>query len=446
MLTKKSKSLLRNSIKIPYTTSIKNIAEKNLHVNTNTLASLFNGMLILSKFNKFKNEFTIRQNGSSFVYSLNTNQFTMAFARFDSINVSFTDIDTDDDGGLYVVSPLGNYIYYIAPNYAQSIVAGISPFSGDGGQAILAQVRSPTGMAFDSSGALYFTDDGNSRIRKVDTSGVISLVTSTSVNGPIFSKGYYSAPVANFQYGVTVSGGAGSHRYSVNLQNMTCFMFCRNLTTTYLPQLTTLSTPYTLDRGTGSLPGPFFSSDRYAEDGANKYAYLIETDGATWGNTRSYIYKQDSAGTFTRIAGHPTVSTASGVIAITDGQAVSNLTAGTAVDFYAAGGVIFLLQGSAIFTATEGGTWKQQVAGLSSGKFALNPADKSMYYRVGNIIRRKAYAADGSGAVTNVVDLTGNFSSITNNFDIIYNSLYPNTLFFTNQDSIYKYVNSSAIP
>lgn len=49
-------------------------------------------------------------------------------------------------------------------------------FSGDGGPAINAFVRSPRGIALAPNGDLYFVDSGNLRLRRIDTAGNISTV------------------------------------------------------------------------------------------------------------------------------------------------------------------------------------------------------------------------------------------------------------------------------
>jgi sugar lactone lactonase YvrE len=53
---------------------------------------------------------------------------------------------------------------------------GTAGFSGDGGQAALAVLSGPTGIAVDASGNLYIADFGNDRIRKMSTAGVITTV------------------------------------------------------------------------------------------------------------------------------------------------------------------------------------------------------------------------------------------------------------------------------
>src|ERR1039457_4699443 len=52
-------------------------------------------------------------------------------------------------------------------------------FSGDGGPAINAQLNTLAGLAVDKAGNLYIADAGNYRLRKVDTSGIITTVAGT---------------------------------------------------------------------------------------------------------------------------------------------------------------------------------------------------------------------------------------------------------------------------
>jgi len=59
---------------------------------------------------------------------------------------------------------------------------GSTTFSGDGGPAISAGM-SPYGVAADSKGDLYISDDGNLRVRKVSPDGIITTIAGTGVWG-----------------------------------------------------------------------------------------------------------------------------------------------------------------------------------------------------------------------------------------------------------------------
>ena len=66
-----------------------------------------------------------------------------------------------------------------------STIAGIWPygFSGDGGQATAAAINHPVGIAFDRIGNLYFSDNNNNRVRKIDTNGIITTVAGNGSRG-----------------------------------------------------------------------------------------------------------------------------------------------------------------------------------------------------------------------------------------------------------------------
>jgi sugar lactone lactonase YvrE len=60
---------------------------------------------------------------------------------------------------------------------------GIAGYNGDGIAATSAQLKYPLGICFDSAGNLYVADQDNFRIRKIDTSGIITTVAGHGVNG-----------------------------------------------------------------------------------------------------------------------------------------------------------------------------------------------------------------------------------------------------------------------
>ncbi len=81
-------------------------------------------------------------------------------------------------GNLYIADSSGQRIRRVSSNGTITTVAGngVSGFSGDGGPATSASLGFPLGMAVDSLGNLYFADGDNNRIRRVSPSGVITTV------------------------------------------------------------------------------------------------------------------------------------------------------------------------------------------------------------------------------------------------------------------------------
>lgn len=56
-------------------------------------------------------------------------------------------------------------------------------YSGDGGPATMAQIFSPFGMTFDLAGNMYFSDSQNNCVRKIDTLGIITTIIGTTTQG-----------------------------------------------------------------------------------------------------------------------------------------------------------------------------------------------------------------------------------------------------------------------
>jgi uncharacterized protein (TIGR03437 family) len=121
-------------------------------------------------------------------------------AKQASINVA-VDVFADHAGNLFVADQFNHRIRKIAPNGTISTVAGngAAGFSGDGGPAINAQINTPTGICADSAGNLYIADVGNQRIRKVDTSGIITTFAGNGNKGyggdggPAIDASFYNA-------------------------------------------------------------------------------------------------------------------------------------------------------------------------------------------------------------------------------------------------------------
>src|SRR2546422_6754554 len=70
------------------------------------------------------------------------------------------------------------------PALSQTINTVAGGGAGDGGDATIANLNSPAGVAVDSSGNLYIADLGNERIRKIAAAtGIITTVAGNGVLG-----------------------------------------------------------------------------------------------------------------------------------------------------------------------------------------------------------------------------------------------------------------------
>ncbi len=90
----------------------------------------------------------------------------------------------DAFGNMYIADGDNNRIRRVDINGIITTVAGngTGAYAGDGGAATNASLYYPRGVIFDVIGNLYIADD-SSRIRKVDTNGIISTVAGNNVNG-----------------------------------------------------------------------------------------------------------------------------------------------------------------------------------------------------------------------------------------------------------------------
>jgi len=94
-------------------------------------------------------------------------------------------VAVDSSGNLYIADKSSHRIRKVDTNGIITTVAGNGylGFEGDGGPATEARLHDPEGVAVDSSGNLYIADTGSERIRRVDTSGIISTVAGNGLGG-----------------------------------------------------------------------------------------------------------------------------------------------------------------------------------------------------------------------------------------------------------------------
>lgn len=106
----------------------------------------------------------------------------------DVTGTAISGVAVDAAGNLFVSDGEGNRIRKVSTSGAISIVAGSGSaggFSGDGGPATQATLDSPAGLTFDRAGNLLVADHDNHRIRKINPAGTISTLVGNG--SPEFS-------------------------------------------------------------------------------------------------------------------------------------------------------------------------------------------------------------------------------------------------------------------
>lgn len=97
-------------------------------------------------------------------------------------------IAIDAIGNLYIADTMNDRVRRVDLGGIITTVAGTGLFggsSGDGGPATMAQLTAPGGVAVDGAGRVYITDSVNDRVRRIDTSGIISTVAGGGMPGPL---------------------------------------------------------------------------------------------------------------------------------------------------------------------------------------------------------------------------------------------------------------------
>ena len=94
-------------------------------------------------------------------------------------------IATDVTGNIYIADVLNNKIRKVSSSGVISTFAGTGTAgnTGNGGAAVAASLRFPSGVATDGLGNVYIADQGNYNVRVVTASGVISNYAGTSTSG-----------------------------------------------------------------------------------------------------------------------------------------------------------------------------------------------------------------------------------------------------------------------
>jgi sugar lactone lactonase YvrE len=112
----------------------------------------------------------------------------------------------DPHGNLYVITG-DSRVRMITSDGIIHLVAGtgtgtgLNRAQGDGGPAVNATLNEPGGVAFDSQGNVYIADTSNARLRKIDTSGIITTIAGPGQAG----VDYYNAVAVDPQNNILLA-------------------------------------------------------------------------------------------------------------------------------------------------------------------------------------------------------------------------------------------------
>ncbi len=115
-------------------------------------------------------------------------------------------VAVDTSGNLYITDTGNNCVRKVDSYGIITTVAGYwaKGYSGDHGPAIRAMLNYPTSVAVDTSGNLYIADMNNYRVRKVDTSGTITTVAGNGIPNYSGDGGQAVNAELCYPYGVAV--------------------------------------------------------------------------------------------------------------------------------------------------------------------------------------------------------------------------------------------------
>ena len=130
-----------------------------------------------------------------------------------------TGIALDGSGNIYIADEDNNRIRKVNGGGIISTIAGTGSagYNGDNIDATSAQVNNPYGVSVDRSGNIFIADQNNNRIRKMNTAGVISTIAGTGTFG--YSGDNLAATSAELNNPTSVSADIYGNIYIADQHN-----------------------------------------------------------------------------------------------------------------------------------------------------------------------------------------------------------------------------------
>jgi trimeric autotransporter adhesin len=120
-----------------------------------------------------------------------------------------TGVTVNGSGNIYISDAENYRVRKVNTSGIISTFAGgnHAGYSGDGGSATAAELQNPFGLVFDGAGNLYIADNGNNRIRKVNAAGVITTFAGNGIYGYSGDGGPATLAELTLPEGLAIDGG-----------------------------------------------------------------------------------------------------------------------------------------------------------------------------------------------------------------------------------------------
>ncbi len=128
-------------------------------------------------------------------------------------------VAVDSAGNLFISDTYNNAIRKVNTSGIISTLAGngTAGFAGDNGSATAALVNKPYGIALDRQGNIYFADQDNHRVRKIDLNGIITTFAGTGTGGYTGDNG--PATQARIYYPSSLAFDTSGNLFIADYQN-----------------------------------------------------------------------------------------------------------------------------------------------------------------------------------------------------------------------------------